>query len=90
MNVKKKAEIYLRLTRYFIYAMDKTDVEGYENINLLNAGFQIKVRGPIALGGEYDLATRNFSPQGPSIEVDQTNSVIRLYLVYKFIDTMNL
>ncbi|MCK5520969.1 MAG: DUF3943 domain-containing protein [Candidatus Marinimicrobia bacterium] len=87
-NVKKNTEFYVRLNRYFIYAMDKSDIEGYENINLMNTGFQIKLYGPIALGGEYDLATRNFSPRGPSLNVEQKNNILRFYLVYKFIDTM--
>ncbi len=87
-SVKNIGEIYLRLNRYFIYAMDKTNVEGYENINLLNAGFQVKVFGPIAMGGEYNIATRNFSPRGLTFEFDQKDNIARIYLVYNFLDTL--
>jgi hypothetical protein len=83
-SVREYGEVYLRLNRYFIYAMDRTDVEGYENINLLNTGFQVKIAGPLSLGGEYVMAARNFSPRGPSLEVDQKDNIVRVYLVYNF------
>jgi len=87
-SVKNFGEIYLRLNRYFIYAMDKSNIEGYENINLLNSGFQVKFSGPIALGGEYVLATRNFSPRGPSFEFEQKNNIWRVYFVFNFLNTL--
>lgn len=70
-SVKNVGEIYIRLNRYFIYAMDKTNVEGYENINLLNAGIQVKVLGSIAMGGEYAMATRNFSTRGLTFDFEK-------------------
>lgn len=84
----KHTDLYARLNRYFIYAMDKTEVAGFENINLLNIGFQLKLYGPFLLGGEYNLASRNFSAKGPSVDVEQKNNIVRLYLVYKFLDAL--
>jgi len=87
-SVKNLGEMYVRLNRYFIYAMDNTSVEGYENINLLNAGIQIKISGAIAIGGEYIMATRNFSNRGLTFEFEQNNNTARIYLVYNFLDTL--
>ena len=87
-SVKNLGEMYVRLNRYFIYTMDNTNIEGYENINLLNAGVQVKIFGSIALGGEYIMATRNFSNRGLTFEFEQNNNTARIYLVYNFLDTL--
>jgi len=75
-------EVYLRLKRYFIFAKDNRNFNGYENINLLNAGYQIKLFKSYSLGGELTIAARKSVNQ----DTDETSFIrtgaYRLYLIY--------
>lgn len=78
-----RGQAYIRLKRYFIYVMEDTHVEGYENINLLTAGGQVKVNQNYGLGLEYLLAGRTVS----YLDIDhkdtlQKTSLYRIYFSY--------
>jgi len=84
-----RGETYLRLKRYFIYAMEDVHVQGYENINLLTAGAKFKIKARYGVGMEYLVAGRTVS----YLEADrrdtlQKTSLYRIYLSYYLEDNL--
>ncbi|MEA3288051.1 MAG: DUF3943 domain-containing protein [Candidatus Marinimicrobia bacterium] len=84
-----RGQAYIRLKRYFIYAMEDTHVEGYENINLLTMGGQVKVNNKYGIGLEYLVASRTVS----YLDIDrkdtlQKTSLYRIYLSYYLKNTL--
>jgi len=80
---KDKGQAYIRLKRYFIYAMEDDHVDGYENINLLTMGGQGIIKDKYGLGLEYLMAGRTVS----YLDVDrkdtlQKTSLYRIYISY--------
>jgi hypothetical protein len=80
--------MYFQLKRYFIYAVDESKVTHYENINLLNSGFQIHLYKGLSLGGEYDVAGRKITTEEHDLEFLQSGNIYRLYFVYQFVNTL--
>jgi len=84
-----RGQAYLRLKRYFIYAMEDVHVQGYENINLLTTGGQLKIGKQYGLGLEYMLAARTVS----YLDIDrsdtlQRTSSYRFYFSYYLTDNL--
>ncbi len=84
-----RGQAYIRLKRYFIYAMEDDHVQGYENINLLTMGGQAKILDSYGLGLEYLLAGRTVS----YLDIDrkdtlQKTSLYRVYLSYYIEDNL--
>ena len=84
-----RGQAYLRLKRYFIYAMEDVHVQGYENINLLTMGGQLRIGSKYGLGVEYLIAGRTVS----YLEADrrdtlQKTSLYRAYLAYYLEDSL--
>ncbi len=82
-------QAYVRLKRYFIYAMEEVHVEGYENINLLTSGGQFNVGSHYSIGVEYLMAGRTVS----YLDIErkdtlQRTSLYRVYLAYKLEDSL--
>ena len=82
-------QAYIRLKRYYIYAMEDDYVQGYENINLLTMGGQVKVKEEYGFGFEYLVAGRTVS----YLDVDrkdtlQKTSLYRFYLSYYLEDSL--
>ncbi len=84
-----KGQAYLRLKRYYIYAMEDAHVEGYENINLLTAGGQINVGKKYGLGLEYLIAGRTVSYLAKDRkDTLQKTSLYRVYISYHLADSL--
>ena len=86
---RDKGQAYIRLKRYFIYAMEDVHIQGYENINLLTAGGQLKIGKQYGLGLEYMLAGRTVSYL--DIDRDETlqrTSSYRFYFSYYLADSL--
>jgi hypothetical protein len=89
INWVDRGELYLRLKRYFIYVMDETEVEGFENINILNVGFQARLLNAYSLGGEYGKVGRSVTYLDESWRDNlQTGSIYRFYIHYHIADTL--
>ena len=85
----ERGEFYFRLKRYFIYVMGNDEVEGFENINILNTGFQIKMLKSYSLGGEYGKVGRSVTYLDESWrDTLQTGSIYRFYILYHIADTL--
>lgn len=86
---KDQGQAYVRLKRYFIYAMEDDHVQGYENINLLTAGAQANLGQKYGLGLEYLISGRTVS----YLDVDrkdtlQKTNLYRVYLSYYLADSL--
>jgi len=84
-----RGQAYIRLKRYFIYAMEDVHIQGYENINLLTAGGQLKIGKRYGLGLEYLVAGRTVS----YLDIDrsdtlQKTSLYRFYFSYYLTDSL--
>ncbi len=85
----EQGELYFRLKRYFIYVMGDDDIEGFENINMLNVGFQARILKSYSLGGEYGKVGRSVTYLEDSWrDTLQTGSIYRFYLHYHILDTL--
>ncbi len=85
----KQGELYLRLKRYFIYVMEADEVEGFENINILNMGFQVRIFQSYSLGGEYGKVGRSVTYLDESWrDALQTGSIYRFYLHYHIAESL--
>ena len=84
-----QGELYLRLKRYFIYVMGDDEVQGFENINILNMGFQVRIFPAYSLGGEYGKVGRSVTYLDESWrDTLQTGSIYRYYIHYHIADTL--
>jgi len=89
VNWAERGDLYLRLKRYFIYVMGDDEVEGFENINILNVGFQARVLKSYSLGGEYGKVGRSVTYLDESWrDTLQTGSIYRFYIHYHIADTL--
>jgi hypothetical protein len=79
----QRGEAYLRVKRYFIYAMEESHVEGFENINLLTAGGHVRVWEKYGIGVEGLVASRTVSYLNVERrETLQNTSMYRVYISY--------
>lgn len=84
-----QGDFYLRLKRYFIYVMGDDEIEGFENINILNVGFQARILKSYSLGGEYGKVGRSVTYLDESWQDTlQTGSIYRFYLHYHIAETL--
>ncbi|MCF7824660.1 MAG: DUF3943 domain-containing protein [Candidatus Marinimicrobia bacterium] len=89
INWAERGDFYLRLKRYFIYVMGDDEIEGFENINILNMGFQARILKSYSLGGEYGKVGRSVTYRGDSWrDTLQTGTIYRFYLHYHIADTL--
>lgn len=89
VNWAERGDLYFRLKRYFIYVMGDDEIEGFENINILNMGFQARILKSYSLGGEYGKVGRSVTYLDESWrDTLQTGSIYRFYIHYHIAETL--